>query len=124
MTAMELRQERARGLLDAGDYYVYDTTHVGVKTQGGKCPHHGAWLRNGLCPICGWNGEYLVVVVPDSDPRGLVRQTYCDCPDWERLDDALHERPGVKGRTDVPQIDGHAACKHVLAAAHILGLLA
>lgn len=55
---------------------------------------------------------YSVTIEYDSDPRGLLMDAHCTCPDWAKMQWAIHEYPLNPG---ISQIDGIPVCKHILA---------
>ena len=64
------------------------------------------------------NGQYRVVIETDPETGWLVR-AHCECPDFQRMEEALDEHfahTSAAPHPGISHIDGVPVCKHVLAA--------
>jgi len=106
-TALQLRMRRARELVEE------DAVHL----NGGPGQFDVTSQSNPAV-------QYHVQIVVDADDE--VRQTHCDCPDWQRMCEALNEWIEATAQSPQPgisHVNYSPLCKHVGAALIQLGVL-
>ena len=104
-TAFDLRMSRAAKIAAAhGIQYDDSLARFVVPSQTGS-------------------GEYHVTVEVDPDTGWLI-QAHCECPDFQRMEEALDEHfahTSAAPHPGISHIDGVPVCKHVLAVLQEFG---